>query len=101
MSEKGFGDCASREMGMSLSVLVICKARPSLLKVSKRKAGADRYTYFPGDVRICYLRSKAITSPVFPAIYEAFLTALEHNLCLDCACKTMPERREYRCKTEA
>ena len=34
-----------------------------------------------------------------PTIYEAFLSALEHNLCLDCACgQTMPEREDIHAK---
>ena len=59
-------------------------------------------SYLPSDVRNCYLRSKAITSSVFPNIYRLFLSPPEHNLCLDCASKDPnPNKKGNPCKTEA
>jgi len=39
----------------------------------------------------CYLRSKAITSRVFPNIYRPFLSPPRHNLCLCCTFEGCPK----------
>jgi hypothetical protein len=57
-------------------------------------------------VRAPYLRSKAITSHVFPNIYRLFLSPPEHNLCLDFAFIKKPKTGQASqkgdpCKTEA